>query len=257
MLTETDPRARAFVNVYAILGTLPELYRRVPAARELLAGLEKPVGVEFAVHGGPRATLVFAPSGIRFHPGRHAATIRLGFPTPARLNAVIDGRAQPLPVSGFTRLGFLTRTFVPLTELLTRYLRPSADDLADPAFREASTILTLYVAVAAVAQLAEHDRGGRFSAAHIPDGEIGVEVTGSLSVTLDVRDHHMTFLPGPAEHPRSRMVFSSLEVAGRLLAGEVSAMACICSGDIAMSGTVSMVDNVNRILDRAAQYLAD
>ena len=30
MLTETEPRAAAYVNLYAVLGALPELCRRVP-----------------------------------------------------------------------------------------------------------------------------------------------------------------------------------------------------------------------------------
>jgi hypothetical protein len=34
-------------------------------------------------------------------------------------------------------------------------------------------------------------------------------------------------------------------------------MACICDGRIAMRGMISMVDNVNRILDRVGQYLGE
>ena len=172
-------------------------------------------------------------------------------------NKVVDGTAQPIPVSGFHSLKFLTGVFAPLTELLGRYLKPTAEDFADPQFRETSTALTLHVATAAVAHLANEYRSGRFSAHLIPDGDVALEVTGSLDYTLRVLDHRITFLPEASGKPRAAMTFADLDVAGRLLAGEASAMACICDGTIAMRGTVSMVDNVNRILDRVGKYLGE
>ncbi len=257
MLTETDPRAAAHVNLYAVLGALPELCRRVPEAREILAADPRPTSLGFVVRGGPRGVLAFREGQVRLVPDRAVATVVLPFTGPEAFNRVIDGQAQPVPVSGFHRVPFLLKVFAPLTALLTRYLRPSAEDLADPQFRETSTVLTLHVAVAAIAQIANEDRSGRFSAHLIPDGDVALEVTGSLGYTLRIRDHRMTFLPEPSPAPRAAMTFSSLEVAGLLLAGQVSAMACICDGRIAMRGTVSMVDNVNRILDRVGQYLGE
>ena len=38
--------------------------------------------------------------------------------------------------------------------------------------------------------------------------------------------------------------------------GNVNAVACIGQGTIIMGGMISMVDNINRILDRVALYLA-
>jgi hypothetical protein len=53
------------------------------------------------------------------------------------------------------------------------------------------------------------------------------------------------------------MTFADLDTAGALLAGQVSAIACIGDGTIAMRGQIAMVDNVNRILDRVGQYLGE
>jgi hypothetical protein len=52
------------------------------------------------------------------------------------------------------------------------------------------------------------------------------------------------------------MEFADLNAAGRLLRGEESGMAAICGGSVRMYGMVSMIDNINRILDRVSQYLA-
>jgi hypothetical protein len=236
MLTETDPRTTAFVNLHAVLGTLPELVRRVPEARALLAADPRPTTLGFAVRGGPRGVLAFRDGEVRLVPDRAAATIVLPFTGPE---------------------AFLLKVFAPLTEILTRYLRPSAEDLADPEFRATSTVLTLHVAAAAVAQVGNEDRSGRFSAHLIPDGDVVLEVRDTLTYTLRVRDHRVTFLPEPSPHPRAAMTFADLDTAGALLAGQVSAIACIGDGTIAMRGQIAMVDNVNRILDRVGQYLGE
>ena len=52
------------------------------------------------------------------------------------------------------------------------------------------------------------------------------------------------------------MIFESLELARDLFDGKVNAIACVGSGDIVMKGMISMLDNLNRILDRVALYLA-
>jgi hypothetical protein len=257
MLTTLDPRAAAYVNLHAVLGAIPELVARVPAARQIVATDPRATTLGFAVRGGPRAVLAFKDGQARLVPDRAASTVLLPFVSPAAFNAVIAGTAQPVPVSGFHRIGFLLHVFAPLTELLTRYLRPSAEDLADGEFARTSTVLTLFVACAAVAQLANEDRSGRYSADHMPDGDVAVEVGDELGYTLRVRDHRMTFVPQPSPSPRAGMRFESLDLAGRVLSGQASAMACVCAGTLAMRGTLSMVDNVSRILDRAGQYLGE
>lgn len=255
MLTELDPRVTAYVNLNAVLAALPELVRRSPEARAILANDTRPTSLSFAVRGGPHATLRFADGAVEHVPDTTSATIRLPFASPEAFNKVIDGKAQPVPITGLHRVGFLLKVFAPLTEVLTRYLRPSAEDLADATFRETSTILTLFVAAAAIAQVANQDESGRFSASHMPDGDMAMEVTGAVSYTLRVADHHLTFLPEPSPDPRAAMTFASLDVAGQLLSGEASAMACICDGSIAMRGMLPLVDNVNRVLDRVGHYL--
>ena len=58
------------------------------------------------------------------------------------------------------------------------------------------------------------------------------------------------------ENPRAIMEFESIELARDLFDGKVNAVACIGTGDIVMKGMISMLDNLNRILDRVAVYLA-
>ena len=53
-----------------------------------------------------------------------------------------------------------------------------------------------------------------------------------------------------------KKVFGGIKLARDLFDGNVNAVACIGEGSIQMGGNISMIDNVNRILDRVALYLA-
>ncbi len=253
MLTELDPRVSAHLNLDAALGTLPLLAELVPEAEKLLLPLARPVTVQVLVRGGPHGAYTFDRSGIR--PGGNASKTRLLFTSSQHFNRVIDGQAQPVPLGGPAGLRFLTKVFTPLTEILGRYLEPGEEDLRDPVFREQSARLRLRVVVAAIVVVGNQDRSGRFSAAQIPDGRLDLEAGDDLRHHLEVRDHRLTLLAGPAGPPHAVLRFSDLETAGQVLSGELSAVSAMSEGRIAMRGLIPMVDNVNRILDRAAQYL--
>jgi hypothetical protein len=255
LLTETDSKTLAYVNLFAVLGTLENLCELVPEAKELLK--EKgSVSVGFEVKGGPAATLSFSDEGCRITEGCGSCTIKLPFSSCEKFNGMIDGTVTPIPSKGFTKISFLTKTFVPLTEMLTKYLRPSAEAPQARDFREISTRLTLYTAAAAISQIGNNDRSGKFSAGLMPDGDIAIDIRNVMGVTIRVKDHHLMTIKQPCEKPRASMVFSDLEVTGKLLSGEVSSMACICNGSVEMHGMLNMIDNMNRILDRVGQYLS-
>jgi hypothetical protein len=277
MLIETDPRVTAYINLYAVLGTLPLLVERVPEAKEILATVTRPTTISFRIAGGPRDSLTFTNNAVQtgkdaVPSGKDAvltaanpraesasepkpATVVLAFTSVAHFNRVIDGTAQPIPIGAPQRLAFLTRVFSPLTDLLGTYLRPTEEFLSDPQRRETSIILTMHVAAAALAQVANHDRSGQFSAHNIPDGDVALEVTGGPAYHLRLHGHHATFVAAPSESPRGALTFSSLAVAGGILSGDLSAIVCISDGRLSMRGYIAMVDNVNRILDRVGHYL--
>ena len=58
------------------------------------------------------------------------------------------------------------------------------------------------------------------------------------------------------EHITSQMVFDNLTTARDLFDGRINAIAAVGMGQVRISGMISQVDNVNRILDRVAIYLA-
>ena len=145
--------------------------------------------------------------------------------------------------------------FTKLTDILTKYLMPSEDDLKNRDFFEKSTVLTMYTIGGAICALANNDSISKLSAFYIPDGDIQMGITGACYVTLRARDHKLELIKEKPDTPRAIMEFKTIDLANALFNGTASTMAELCAGNIYMAGMINMIDNVNRILDRVAVYL--
>lgn len=250
-----DTAILARCNLFAVLGAIPHLLKLDPEAAALVA--DKQIKVGFAVKDGPHATLAFRNGEAEMIKGTQDCSIKLWFPSVEKFNALIDGTGKPIPVSGFHHIGFLLGPFTKLTDILSSYLRPTPEKLADPVFFERSTTLMLYVIGRAVVQIGNHDPIGRFSASQITDGKIKLGIGDTLSVAIHCKDHHLMFNHTPNEvGVTAQMVFRDLQTARDLFDGRINAIAAVGMGHIRINGMISQVDNVNRILDRVAIYLA-
>jgi hypothetical protein len=241
--------------MFAVLGSLENLTDLLPRAREQVR-TPKPVSVGFAVKDGPQATITFDDGHARLTEGVDNCDVKLPFASPEKFNGLIDGTVTPVPSKGFTKINFLLKQFTPLTETLEKYLRPDPKDLENRDFFEVSTKVMFYVIAAALSQVANHDEVGRFSAAHTLDGDIAFGIKDGPQATIRVNAHHFQTIKEPCKEPRAVMEFESLDLARELFDGKVVALASIGTGQIAMRGMISMLDNLNRILDRVALYLA-
>ena len=255
-----DTVTLAYINMYGILGALEDLCRLSPEAGELAATQalpgKKPLDICFAVKNGPAMVLRFAEGGCTVHPGEGPCGIRLPFASCQKFNGLIDGTVTPIPSKGFTKIGFLTKNFVRLTKILETYLRASPEALADRTFFEASTTIMFFLISRAVAQIGNHDRIGSFTASNIPDGTVQLSISGGPRAAIVIADHRLSFSRIIPDSCHALMEFSSIDLARQLFDGKVNALACVGQGLISMRGNLGMLDNINRILDRAAVYLA-
>ena len=249
-----DERTLSFINLYAVLGALTELCRLDEESRRLIA--DKNVSVGFAVKNGPEATLRFKNGVCSFTPGTDGCDIKLPFGSPRKFNGLMDGTTTPIPSKGFTKIGFLLKTFAKLTDRLSMYLRPQPEQLEDADFFTTSTTLMFYVILEAVAQIGNLDKVGRHSASYIVDGNIKIEVGGGPVGYLEAKDHHLTARHSEPGAYMSFMQFCDMNTARELFDGKLNAVAAVGLDKVRVGGMISQVDNVNRILDRVALYLA-
>lgn len=251
----TDAKTLAYINLYGILGALENLCELDEEASKL-AQVKKPVSVGISVKGGPSATLTFKNGRCRMEQGTANCDVLLPFSSCEKFNGLIDGTVTPIPSKGFTKIGFLLNNFTKLTDILTKYLRASEEDLKDEVFYEKSTKLMFYLITVALSQIGNNDEIGKYSASFIPDGIVEVSIKDSVSATIRVKDNHMVTIKQKPQAYRSKMEFGSIKIARDLFDGNINAIAAIGDGSVTMSGLIVMIDNVNRILDRVALYLA-
>lgn len=253
----TDQKAMAYVNMYGVLGALENLCGLDAKAKEILKKIKKPVALCFDVKEGPCRTFHFDNAGCKITEGSGGADCKMNFSSPERFNLLINESKPGVPVKGAVKLlKFLTGPFTKLTARLEEVLRPDEKALADPAFFEENTLLTMYVIAGAVSALANTDTIARISAENTPDGDVYLGIKDKAAVTVSVKDHHFTTIKSAPENPRALMEFASIELANGLFAGKVSTINEMCKGNIRLAGVLSMVDNINRILDRVSVYLA-
>ena len=251
----TDAATMAYINMFGVLGALPVLCQTVPEARETLR-LKNPISLCLCVRDGPAATLTFTDGACEMLAGERKSDIRIPFSSPEKFNGMINGTVTPIPSHGFTKIKVLTCQFIKLTDILARYLRPAQEALGDPDFFRTSTTLMLQVIGGAAAQIGNHDKIGSFSASNMADGMIWLSIKDGPCVSVRVKEHVLSAEPGRVEPARAVMEFMDFETARGLFDGKVNAMDCIGRQQITMRGMISMLDNLNRILDRVAVYLA-
>jgi putative sterol carrier protein len=247
---------KAHLNLYAVLQNLEELVVYDDQMREFVKDWN--LSIQFSVLGGPKAYIVFKNGTCTVGRGvKHFASIVLFFVSSAHLNNMFDGKASPIPLRGFTKLGFLLKKFSVLTDRLVYYLKPTDELLKDKKYLELNTRFTLATAAFAAREIALHDPVGKLIAAHIRDGAV------QLMVQPDGPGAYVVFegktieaKKGMAERPMAVMAMKGLKEANAFLNNKVDAFTAVVSGDVVIKGQMGMLDNLGLVLDRIPAYLS-
>ena len=88
------------------------------------------------------------------------------------------------------------------------------------------------------------------------DGDILIGIKNGPTSTIRAKDHHLVAIKKAPENPRAIMTFADYDLASDLFNGRVNALEELGRGTVEIKGMASMVDNMNRLLDRVALYLA-
>jgi len=247
---------KAYLNLHAVLQNLEEVVKLDAEMARLTKDWD--LTLEFTVHHGPKAFLEFKDGVCKHGTTAHEnPSVRLYFRSAEHLNRMFDGKATPIPLRGFLRLGFLKREFAQLTSRLTYYLRPEMGKPDDGNYFKLNTILTLQTALYAVGILAMLEPTSQKIAAHIPAGELEVEVRpAGPRFHLRFGKDGVAVAKGAAKRPMAKMAFNDLGVVNALLTGKLDGFLAVANGDVVLQGQLPMVDSLNLILDRVPRYLA-
>ena len=249
-----DAKVLAYCNLFGVLGAIPKLLEIDPEAHALVR--RSKISIGFFVKNGPSATLTFSKGTAVMTEGVKKCSIKMNFDDCAGFNALIDGNGKPKLSGGLWHALFLAKKFTKLTDILSKYLQPTAQDLLNREFFERSTTLLLHVIAGAITSVGNQDPIGRFSASNIVDGTVKLGIVGGPSVGIVAENHHLSALYEEPKYSLSEMTFDSFDTARDLFDGKINAIATVGMGKVRIGGMISQIDNVNRILDRVALYLA-
>jgi hypothetical protein len=244
---------RAHMHLHAVLPRLGDLARLDDEARGIVAGMKVAIG--FQVLGGPRVVLHFANGGVRATK-EGGGNVCLLFPSCAKLNAMFDGqKVTPIPLKGLHRMGDLKK-LTRLTDILTRYLKPSDADMADAGFRAKHVELSLLVGLAATAAIATIEPKGRRIAGHMPSGTMVYDIGGGPKAHVVIDHGDIRAFAGTVDDPTTTIEIRDVDLAVALIKGQVDTFAANGAGDIRASGSLTLADEFNTLFDRVGLYLA-
>lgn len=248
---------KARLNLEAVLQNFEDLPALDAEARNICKDWN--ITIQFRVSGGLAASLEFKNGTCKHSVGLHPKPdVVLFFFSPKQLNNMFDDKGgTPLPLKGFTRLGFMQREFPRITARLTALLKPAPGATADPAFEKTSAILMLNTAVFAAAILAECDSTCKTVAAHTPKGILEVAASEDAPrLQLEYAKGGVLARKGAAKDAMARMTFRDYGVAHGLLTNTLDAFKAVGAGEVKLWGKIPIIDNTNLILDRVNQYVA-
>lgn len=248
-----DELTKANINLFAVLRNLEELCELDEITQKLVAG--KSISIAFHVKAGPDAVLSFQNGKAKLARGKGKATIKLYFTSPEHLNRMFDGKANPIPFKGITKLKFLTNEFTKLTDRLAYFLKPTDQLLEDLKYMKINTILTANTAFFALAEIGNYDRVGKMNAGRIEDGVISIAVKDGPAINITAKSGKLRAAKGKGDSPRAFMSFSSVKIANDILNGKRDTYTCIGTGDFEVKGYMPMLDNMNKLLFMVPSFL--
>lgn len=247
-------RTKAAINLFAVLRNLEDLCRVDEQASALIRGRRE--SVHFKMKNGPAASLIFSDGTCTMTDTGENASVKLYFRSTEHFNRMIDGQGKPIPLKGFTRLGFLTGPFTGLTKRLEYYLQPEPERLKNPDYFRLHTMLLLNTAARAVACIGNYDPVGKLIAQRIPDGVISLSVLESgQEIFLQAKQGLLKAMSQTPEPPRSFMVFDTIRSAHDALAEQADVHELIVKEKIRLKGLLPMIQHMNDLLPRVSLFL--
>ncbi|MBI9077025.1 MAG: hypothetical protein JEZ02_16570 [Desulfatibacillum sp.] len=245
----------ANLNLYAVLPNLEELVRHDEEMALLTRDWD--ICIQFSVLRGPSAFVEFKNGTCTVGRGKHSnPTVKLFFLTPGHMNKMFDGKSQPVPLKGFTKLGFLAKEFSKLTDRMEYYLKPTEDSLSNPDFVFLNTLMTMHTAGRAVSELALGDPVGKHVVQGMMDGSLMMKVLPEgPAITINFKNGRASMQKGESANPMACMFLKNMEIANSLLNQKLDAFSAIAGGDVMIRGQTPMLDAMDLILDRIPHYL--
>lgn len=250
----TDSETKAHVNLNGVLRALQYLCELDAESAAFIKPLN--LVIQFAIRNGPAARLIFRDGRCRFEKGKGKSSIKLYFSSPGHFNRMMDGKAAPLILKGYTKIGFLTRDFTFLTKRLEYFLKPTEEAWNKEGYKEINTILTFYTAFNSLAEIGMHDPVGRQILQKERNGLFCASIRGTKHIVrLKMGKGRMETVEDSDGSPEMHLVFDSIDKTNDLLNGRSDFFSAIGFGDVRIKGYMPLMQSVELLVPRIGAYL--
>ncbi len=251
----TYQKIRAGINLYAVIKNLEDLIALDNECNQLVR--ESVISIQFKVKNGPKAWINFNKGECEVGQGKiKNPKIVLWFSSPEHLNKMFDGKANPIPLKGFTKIKFLQNEFTQITSKLEYYLKPELIKTPSDDYLKLNTRFTLTVAAFALSEIAKNDKKAKITASHIPNGKIQLSVLpDGPAVYLTIEKGVITANKGKTNNPDAVMEMKDYKTANDFLNGKSNPFKAIACGEVIIKGQTPMLDNLSLILDKVQHYI--
>jgi len=246
---------KARLYLYAVLHLFEELAKRDAEAKEII---KKHSGViQFKAPGDLSAQVEISPDGVVATPGTDKKpTVSLFLPSVSMLNNLFEGGfALPIPVKGLLKMGLVMKGFDPLGKRLEAYMDNVENPPGGKKGKEMVASLLMTAAIFGAAQVGNADESVKDVVKKIPDGIAHLEIKGGPSVYLKKEGTIFTAAKGKPGDYTVYLGFKDYDTAYAMFTDTLDLMAAICLGDIDLSGSLAMVEQLAVLMEKAGAYL--
>jgi hypothetical protein len=242
--------ARIFLQ--AVLPLFEELPKGDEAAKKAIKGLAGVI--TFRAPQGLAAQVEMKDGTITVTQGKtKKSSITLFLPTVKMLNNLFKnkGFALPLPVWGVWNLK-LVNAFTKLGERLNFYMTPDPKKPLNPGETKLAATLLLFAAILGAAVVGQD--GGEKAVAKIPNGIAQFDIKGEPSAYIEKRQTVFRAAKGRPKDYNMFMSFRDYTIAYNMFVGKLDFMAAIPMGDITLSGSLPMADQISQLMLKVGEY---
>ncbi|MCG8571978.1 MAG: hypothetical protein MJB14_17730 [Spirochaetes bacterium] len=241
------------INLFAVLRNIEYLAENDSETKKIIQNTN--IAIQFNIKDGPSGNLSFQAEKAYVREGKHPCDIKLFFFSPHHFNQMMDGKANPLPLKGLTKINFLTGPFAKIADRLKFYLKADKKALQDQSVYRANTEMTAYTAFFALSEIGNMDKNAQKNVRRIPEGIIEIGIDHGIAIQIEAKEGRLVTKKGSLKEPRAVLSFADLDVAHRLLNGRLDSFTGIATGQMRMKGFIPMIENMNPLLDQVASYL--
>lgn len=249
-----DEKIKAGVNLYAVIKNIEQLVVLDSEIKDLVKNWD--ISIEFRIRKGPVASVKFKDGVCKVIRGKFDKTsVVLFFTSEEHLNKMFDGNSNPIPLKGFTKLGFLDKEFSKVTDKLEYYLKPTPELLANDDYLKINTIFTLTTAVNALPVIMEFDPKAKLTGSHLTKGSLFIHVEDGPGAFIITDKNYIEVSDDCSGSPTCEMIIKNIEIANKFFSGDVDIFSALAKQDIKIVGQTYLLDNIGLILDRIPIYV--